>query len=773
MELSNRRLTSLLECSSDFIFEVNPQGTLTFVSRPAPGFTKEEMVGSDILRWMEEKNHHKFKIAFAKAVSSGKTTSYDAIGSVTGRQYENLIKPMFHNGKAEYLAIVARDVTDIKESQRFVKESEERFRLLSEATFEGIVISDSKNGIIQDCNRAFAEMFGYERSEVLNKTPAEFIVDKYVAKAVGHMKSGYELPYEIEGVRKDGTIITIEVRGRHHKVADKLLRITVIRDVTRCVVSEKALQEAENRDRQYLLEKAYVKQQHLDTLELNKKILASTHIGVIAYRADTGQCIIANPASATIVGATQEQLLAQNFRKITSWQKAGLLQAAEKALATGEDQQIEVNVVSSFKKSLWLNSFFSSFTSQNIKHLLIIIADVTSRKLAEQSLLLAKEDAVAANRAKSEFLAVMSHEIRTPLNAILGMGEVASEFNQDPDLSRCIDVINRSSKNLQTLIEDILDLSQIESGRLNLEHKPIDIKELTQEALDIHNQNAKSKWLSLTCNITPDTPKQFEGDKRRIRQVLLNLIGNAIKFTEQGKIELIVSYPSSENILFSVVDSGIGIPDEKQKLIFEPFSQADSSNTRQHGGIGLGLSICKRLIDAMNGKLWVQSVENQGSTFYFYIPLSKNDKNQLENKNISPQHKNETVNKPRTILLVEDNRDNAIVIEAYLSNTIHNLEIVEDGLQAVEKIKSGKKYDLILMDIQMPLMDGLEATQKIRQWEKDKKQPKNTIMALSAHAMLGDEAKSLSAGCDSHITKPISKKKLLELIDKSSKKTET
>jgi signal transduction histidine kinase/CheY-like chemotaxis protein len=450
-----------------------------------------------------------------------------------------------------------------------------------------------------------------------------------------------------------------------------------------------------------------------------------------------------------------------------------LLETAEKTLATGEDQQIEVNVVSSFNKSLWLNSFFSSFTSQNIQHLLIIVADVTSRKHAEQSLLLAKEDAVAANKAKSEFLAVMSHEIRTPLNAILGMAEVAIEFNQDPDLSRCIEVINRSGKNLQTLIEDILDLSQIESGRLNLEHRTINIKELTQEALDIHSQNAKSKWLSLTCQITPDTPRQFDGDKRRIRQVLLNLIGNAIKFTEQGKIELIVSYPSAQNILFSVVDTGIGIPEEKQKLIFEPFSQADSSNTRQHGGIGLGLSICKRLIDAMNGKLWVQSEEDKGSTFYFYIPLSKTDKNLPYQDESSIVTNNEVIDKACNVLLVEDNSDNAMVIEAYLNNSIHKLEIVVDGSQAVENIKSGKKYDIILMDIQMPIMDGLEATRRIRQWEKEEQQPKNTILALSAHAMLGDEEKSLSAGCDIHITKPIHKRKLLEVIEQSRKAPNT
>ncbi|MBF0380129.1 MAG: PAS domain S-box protein [Magnetococcales bacterium] len=769
MDLSHKRLATMLECSSDYIFEFDLQGILTYVSRPAPGYAISDMVGTSLTRWMEAKDHQNFNEAFAQAVSTCKPTSYNATGSVTGRYYNTQIKPVLDNGTVDYLVLVARDITDIIRSEQNLKESQEQFRLLSEATFEGVIISDTDTGVIQNCNRAFAEMFGYEIDEIIGLRPTDLIAENYLETVYENLKSGYESPFELEGVKKDGSQIMLEVRGRHHKVADRLLRITVVRDITQNVNSKKALQEAKERDERINKEKEQVKQQHLDTLELNRKIFASTNLGIIAYRADTGDCVIANPASANIVGATVEQMLTQNFRKISSWQKAGLLKSAEKALASGIDQQLEVNLVSSFNKSLWLYSSFSSFYNQNIKHLLLIVSDITLRKQAEKSLLLAKEDAIAANRAKSEFLAVMSHEIRTPLNAIMGMAEVASEFNQDPDLDRCIEVINRSGNNLQTLIEDILDLSQIESGRLNLENRPINIKELTQEALDIHSQNAKSKWLSLTCNITPDTPQHFDGDKRRIRQVLLNLLGNAIKFTEQGKVELIVSYPSTKNILFSVVDSGIGIPEDKMKLIFEPFSQGDSSNTRQHGGIGLGLSICKRLIDAMNGKIWVQSEENKGSTFHFYIPLSDNDQKQQLREIPSFEQPNQDSSKPCTVLLAEDNIDNAMVIEAYLNNSIHKLEIVVDGSQALEKITSGNKYDVVLMDIQMPVMDGLEATKKIRAWEKEQQQPKNRILALSAHAMIGDEKKSILAGCDSHITKPISKKKLLEVIEQTKK----
>jgi PAS domain S-box-containing protein len=250
-----------------------------------------------------------------------------------------------------------------------------------------------------------------------------------------------------------------------------------------------------------------------------------------------------------------------------------------------------------------------------------VFQDISAIKRNEALLLDAKEKAEAANQAKSEFLAVMSHEIRTPLNAILGMTEIALESNSDPDLSSYLQIIERSGNNLLSLISDILDLSHIEAGRLVLDNKPIYLNELTRDALDIHRHNADSKGVALLCHIDPTTPGQFLGDQKRLRQVLLNLLGNAVKFTKHGKIEILVACPNPKTIQFSVLDSGIGIPLDKQKIIFKPFSQGDASNTRQYGGVGLGLAICKRLVDAMNGEIWVESEAGKGSTFHFSIPV--------------------------------------------------------------------------------------------------------------------------------------------------------
>ncbi|MBF0446605.1 MAG: DUF3365 domain-containing protein [Magnetococcales bacterium] len=258
----------------------------------------------------------------------------------------------------------------------------------------------------------------------------------------------------------------------------------------------------------------------------------------------------------------------------------------------------------------------------SISGIVVTSRELTQLKMVEEDLIKAKNLAEAANQAKSEFLAVMSHEIRTPLNAILGMTEVCLENNTEPDQASYLAIIERSGKNLLALIEDILNLSHIESGRLTLEHKQLNIRTLANEAVGIHFHKAKSQNVALSYTISDQVTESFLGDNTRLRQILLNLIGNAVKFTDNGQVELLITQPTPETLLFSVSDSGIGISKEKQQIIFNPFSQADSSNTRKHGGVGLGLSICKRLVEAMHGKIWVESVPGKGSTFYVSLPLT-------------------------------------------------------------------------------------------------------------------------------------------------------
>ena len=396
--------------------------------------------------------------------------------------------------------------------------------------------------------------------------------------------------------------------------------------------------------------------------------------------------------------------------------------------------------------------------------------DISKRKQMEKDLRQAKESAEFANKAKSSFLAAMSHEIRTPMNAILGMGEILAESHLDEHQKQYVEIINHAGEGLLALINDILDLSKIESGQLELEMIPINPSSLAKYSINIIQQRALNKGIALTIDIHQAIPSCIIGDPQRLQQILLNLLSNAIKFTDQGHIALSL-VKTAENVLrFSVSDTGIGIPKNKHTTIFQPFKQVDSSTTRRFGGTGLGLSICDKLIDKMGGKIWVVSLEGQGSTFHVDIPFTEIPSD--VNKPLCSDSKHSaTTNKYHgglSILLADDTEENSLVIKAFLKKSKHHLTIVENGLQAVEKFKINK-FDIVLMDLHMPVMDGYEATRKIRAWENQHMLAPTPILALTADAMKEDIEKTRRIGCNLHLTKPIRKAYLLDTLDNFAK----
>ncbi|MBK7542045.1 MAG: response regulator [Candidatus Competibacteraceae bacterium] len=530
----------------------------------------------------------------------------------------------------------------------------------------------------------------------------------------------------------------------------------------------------------------------------------------------------------------------------------------------------------------------------------------------------AKEAADTANRAKSEFLANMSHEIRTPMNAIIGMADLLAETKLSREQRNYLEVFKNAGENLLVLIEDILDLSKIEADKLTLDHEVFDLESLLNKQIDLVAMRAMKKGLELILRIAPEVPLTLEGDPRRLQQILTNLIGNAIKFTERGQVILVVENdPSSSvpgHLCFSVTDTGIGIASEKQELIFKAFTQADGSINRKYGGTGLGLAISRRLVELMGGKIGLESQAGQGSTFFFTVKLGtispeltakalaapalagwtvlvvddvainrlivsealsvggasvaeaetvETALGQLRDRPISdrPRHMlvldsqlpdcsgpnlldvldqeagystlpivllgsgerccyemaetargrivclmkpikrqvlwdavNQLINyangiprvEPRTrtrisgllagqsedeglsILMADDAKDNVMLIRAYLKQTSHRLTLAEDGAVAVELFKRGS-YDLILMDVQMPVMDGYTATGLIRQWEREQGYAPVPIIALTANALKEDEQRSLDAGCNGHLTKPIRKGMFLAAIQHYSR----
>lgn len=519
----------------------------------------------------------------------------------------------------------------------------------------------------------------------------------------------------------------------------------------------------------------------------------------------------------------------------------------------------------------------------------------------------ARDQALEASRVKSEFLASMSHEIRTPLNAIIGMAELLSETRLTNDQSRYTNIFKRSGEALLSLVNDILDLSKIEAGQLVIESIDFDLPKLVEEATDVYSLKTDEKGIELICHVDVNVQQWVKGDPGRLRQIILNLLGNAIKFTEEGEIVIRVSMMPEQTdpnkLLFSVADTGIGIPPSKMQSIFGSFNQVDSSTTRKYGGTGLGLTISKRLAELMGGQMWVQSQQGEGSTFYFTLtiepgepaveipalPLADlrgkrvlvvddNDTNRLiiqttltqrgvivhEASNgrdglrmfstareqgkpydvvLSDCHMPEVdgfqvverikaaggntrtvlmlsssnlardverakhselggylvkpvktddllkavIGRLQTssssdtkylttleqksfvgrapILLVEDNEDNRLLVNAYLKKTSFDVEEAENGEIALQKFRQGE-YSLVLMDVQMPVMDGHTATREIRRWEAENGREPTPIIALTAHAVKEDMEKSLDAGCDTHLSKPIKKATLLQAIDR-------
>ncbi len=386
--------------------------------------------------------------------------------------------------------------------------------------------------------------------------------------------------------------------------------------------------------------------------------------------------------------------------------------------------------------------------------------DITYQKRVEEKLKQAKNKAEVAGRAKVDFLSVMSHEIRTPLNAVIGTSYLLLEMNLLPEEHEHAKTIKSSGEHLLHLINDILDSNKLDAGKMTLENHTMDLKVQAQTVVSIVLTTARAKDLPVKVEYADELNQFYKGDESRLRQILLNFLSNGVKFTESGEVVLRISQSIEvgevPNIRFEVIDTGMGIPEDKIGMLFSEFTQVDASTTRKFGGTGLGLSICKKLVEAMNGKIGVTSQAGKGSCFWFEIPMLNVSDAEAEKVLVKDLAELE---KSLNILVAEDNLPNQLLIKAILKKKGHKITIVDNGLKAVEAIKDGsEQFDLILMDMQMPVLDGLAATVNIRDLDVEKANV--PIIALTANVMEGDKERVLKAGMNDYLTKPIDIKAL-------------
>jgi PAS domain S-box-containing protein len=509
----------------------------------------------------------------------------------------------------------------------------------------------------------------------------------------------------------------------------------------------------------------------------------------IVYTHDLqGSLITWSKAGEIITGYTQREISGRNLMELVPTEHREGVRNLMRAITEGRGSETFELVIQAKQGALVILDVSTRAITQEGRKVGVLgfARDITARKNAEEALKRsefeaqrAREAAEAASKAKSEFLANMSHEIRTPMNCILGMTELALDGPLTAEQREYLELARTSTGSLLTIINDILDFSKIEAGKLELDLTRFSLVDLVKTTVKHFVPRARQKGLEISYHIAFGTPDVFLGDTGRLRQVLTNLVGNAIKFTERGSVTVRVKpelQSESEALLrFEVIDTGIGISREKQQIIFDAFAQADGSATRRYGGTGLGLSISRQIVELMDGHIGVESDPGKGSTFYFTLRLRKiNEAAEgrglagLVNQDADGQTgASAETGEPLRILLVEDNPANQRLTLYMLRKQRYEVTVANTGLEALAALDEEglDGFNLILMDVQMPHMNGLEATAAIREKEKGSA-ARIPIIALTAHAMKGDMDRCLDAGMDAYIAKPIHRDHLLEMIER-------
>jgi len=752
-EIFNNAPDSILltEYKSGKIIEANPSALL-LLSR-----SRREVVGAHINNLfanMKESNFMDILQDFLVHHAKKSNSRFDLLFESNDKKpltLEIVASTLILNDQ-KIVVMIMRDVSEKENILLKIKDSELKYRLLAEVAPLAIVRFNT-SGDVEFINSFAKDLVGLDmesRQQKINIFEVKHLAtSSFVENLKNCIDTGnkiiFEHPIHFENKAfAYGRTFFSPIRNSSNKIEGVM---SVTEDYTEKKITERQVEKSEKK---------------------LKTILDSLQIGIVLIDAELQKVVDINPMTAKFYGMKRSKLLNRTCEDfICDSSKHGCL--CKDLFDKPRSKEFIIRTISGKKIPVLKTTI--PITIDERRYYLISMVDILDQKLTEIELKISKNMAEDSNIAKSRFLANMSHEIRTPMNGILGMIQLLKKTELSNKQSEYIDMVTNSSKSLLVIINDILDISKIESGRVELERIAFNFESLVNSAFNIFAFRLQVKKIDWQFDIDPQIPQILIGDPVKIRQILINLIGNSVKFTHQGSIRLQVQPRKSKGnyilLSFNLKDTGIGIPKKSIDKIFDLFTQGDPSTTRRYGGSGLGLSITKKLVQLMKGEIHIESKEGEGTNVYFNIRLEKASAQDLEKLNASKdkmkeQKTEQNFIRPLNILVAEDILINQKYIEELLETYGHKVSIANNGIEAIEMLTK-EHFDCVLMDAYMPEMDGIEATRYIREKEKNSNLHV-PIVALTAAALVGDKERLLEAGMDYYVSKPVEEHDLVNIL---------